>query len=54
VKDALCGEIVTLFEPADIPGAIDKVLSQPEVYTKENCLKSVEEYTPQKVIGPSV
>lgn len=47
IQNDFSGEVVNSFEPKDIARAIDKVLHHPAVYTKENCLKSIEDYAPQ-------
>jgi glycosyltransferase involved in cell wall biosynthesis len=51
VKNGFSGEVVEGFEPQDIANAIKKVLNAPSVYTSQNCIKSVEDYTPQKVLA---
>lgn len=52
VKNEFSGEVVESFDPRDIAQAVKKVLDNPQVYTSENCTKSVEDYTPQKILTP--
>lgn len=52
VKNKFSGEVVESFDPEDIARAVKKVLDNPQVYTPGNCTKSVEDYTPQKVLVP--
>jgi len=52
VKNDCSGEIVDSFEIKDILNALNKVLNHPAVYTKENCVNSVSEYTPAKILEP--
>lgn len=52
VKSRISGEIVKSELPGDISDAIGRVLNNPDVYTKSNCVDSVIEYTPQKILNP--
>lgn len=52
VKNNYSGEIIDSFSPKDISKSLKKVLNNPHVYTKENCLNCVSEYIPEKVLGP--
>lgn len=52
VKNEFSGEIVASFSPKIISQSIEKVLANPQVYSKDNCLKGVSEYTPEKVLAP--
>lgn len=52
VKADFCGEVAASFVPADIAAALDKILRNPSVYTKLNCLSCISEYTPQHVLKP--
>lgn len=45
------GEVVTSCEPTDIAQALVTVLRQPQVYNRENCVRSVDDYTPLKVLA---
>jgi glycosyltransferase involved in cell wall biosynthesis len=51
VKNGFSGEVVESFVPKDIASAVKKVLDNPQFYTPENCTKSVEDYTPQRVLA---
>jgi len=50
VKSGFSGEIVESFSPEIIAQTIEKVLANPTMYTKENCIKSVSGYTPREVL----
>ncbi len=52
IKNGYSGEVVEGFEPIPIAQALKKVLDNPKVYHRENCLRSVALYTPQQVLGP--
>jgi len=52
VKNDFSGEIVQSFNPFNISQAIKKVLDNPDDYSKFNCLNSISEYTPNKVLKP--
>ncbi len=52
VKNGFSGEVVDSFDPEMISKAAEKILSNPQIYTKDNCVNSVREYTPQKVLTP--
>jgi glycosyltransferase involved in cell wall biosynthesis len=52
VTDGFSGEIVKNFLAEDIAAAIRKVLGNPTRYTRENCVFSVKEFTPDKVLQP--
>ena len=52
VKNGFSGEVVESFEPVDIALALKKVMDNPAIYTKENCVLSVKDYTPEKVLAP--
>jgi glycosyltransferase involved in cell wall biosynthesis len=47
VKSNFSGEIAESPEPGEIALRMRKVTSSPSMYTKENCVKSVEEYSPE-------
>lgn len=51
VKNGFSGEVVLGMAPADIAKALKKVLDAPQVYTRENCLFSVKQFTPEIVMG---
>jgi glycosyltransferase involved in cell wall biosynthesis len=44
------GEVVESFSPKIIAQSVEKVLSNPDIYSKDNCIKAVSEYTPQEVL----
>lgn len=52
VKNGYSGEVVKDFSPKSIAQALKKVLENYQNYSKENCVNSVSEYTPQKVLAP--
>lgn len=52
VKNGYSGEVVTSFEPEDMVQGIERVLNNPGTYTKDNCVSSVKEYTPEIVLKP--
>ena len=52
VKPGLSGEIVSGTSAKEIALSIEKVLANPQIYTKENCIDSVRDYTPQNVLKP--
>ena len=52
IKNGFSGEVVESFSAPDIAKALEKVLSNPQIYKKENCVNSAREYTPQKVLAP--
>ena len=52
VKNAFSGEVVESFSPEIIAQSAEKVLSNPNIYSKDNCIKAVSEYIPQRVLKP--
>lgn len=52
VKNGCSGEVVESFEPDHIALALKKVTDSPQIYTKENCINSVADYIPRKVLTP--
>lgn len=52
VKNEFSGEVVESVSPKIISQSIEKVLSNPDIYSKDNCIKAISEYTPQKVLKP--
>jgi glycosyltransferase involved in cell wall biosynthesis len=50
VKNGFSGEVVDNFSPVTISSAIRKVLQNLGQYSKENCVSSIFEYSPQKVL----
>ena len=52
VESEFSGEIVESVSPECISQAIGKVLSNPNIYSKNNCIMSISQYTPQKVLKP--
>lgn len=50
VKNGVSGEVVNSFSPEIIAQAIEKVVNNPNIYLKENCLKLVIEFTPMRVL----
>ena len=52
VRNGFSGEVVESFSPETIARSIGEVLNNPDVYSKDNCIKAVSEYTPEKVLKP--
>jgi glycosyltransferase involved in cell wall biosynthesis len=52
VKDGFSGEIVKKASPDSIANALNCVLHHLQRYRMENCVKSISEYTPEKILGP--
>lgn len=52
VKNEFSGEVVESVLPRIISQSIEKVLSNPDIYSKDNCIKAISEYIPQKVLKP--
>src|SRR3989338_6351073 len=52
VKNGWSGEVVESFDPAEISKALEKVLKNQLIYTKENCISCTADYNPQKVLAP--
>lgn len=52
VKNEFSGEVVESILPEHISQSVEKVLSNPDIYSKDNCIKAISEYTPQKVLKP--
>jgi glycosyltransferase involved in cell wall biosynthesis len=50
VKDGLCGELVTTFEPDTIAKAVTRVVQSPAQYSRNNCVNAVQDFMPSKVI----
>ena len=53
VRNNFSGEVVNSFDPKSIANGLEKVLNNPTVYTKENCMSCISEYIPQKVLQPA-
>jgi len=52
VENDFSGEVVESVSPRIISQSIEKVLSTPNKYSKNNCIMSISQYTPQKVLKP--
>ena len=52
INNGLSGEVVESDSPLNISQSLKKVINNPNMYSKDNCLKSVSKYTPQKVLEP--
>jgi len=52
IKNGFSGEVVDSFAPEDIARALEKVIKNPNIYKKENCVSCISEYTPEKVLKP--
>lgn len=52
IRKAFSGEVADGFSPEAIAQCLDAVLNNPEVYTSQNCLEAVSEYTAERVLAP--
>lgn len=52
VKNGFSGEIIDSFDAAEIAAGLRKVLAAPSVYSRENCLASIQDFVPSKVLEP--
>ncbi|TXI42219.1 MAG: glycosyltransferase family 1 protein [Nitrosomonas sp.] len=52
VKNGFSGEIIESFDAAEIAVGLKKVLAEPSMYTRENCLASIQDFVPTKVLEP--
>jgi len=52
IKNNISGEVVDTFSLDSISRSLEKVLRNPNTYSKNNCINAVSEYTPQKVLRP--
>ncbi len=52
VRNSFSGEVIESFSPEDIAKALEKVISHPYIYSKENCSSCVIGYTPEKILAP--
>lgn len=52
VESEFSGEIVESEFPECISKAVEKVLSNPDRYSKDSCIRAISQYTPQKVLKP--
>lgn len=52
IKNGFSGEVVSSLKPRVIAESMEKVLSNPGVYSKDNCLKAIADYVPMKVLQP--
>lgn len=52
VNNGISGEVVKSFSPYAISKSLKQVLENPLTYSKENCVKAVAEYTPQRALKP--
>ena len=52
IKNEFSGEVVDSFLPFKIGEAIRKVVDHPDTYSKKNCIESVSNYSPSKVLKP--
>ncbi|MEW6102052.1 MAG: glycosyltransferase family 4 protein [Candidatus Omnitrophota bacterium] len=51
VKNGFSGEVVDGFSPSGLAKGLKRVIDNPYVYTKRNCVSSVTDYTPEKVLS---
>ena len=52
VKNGFSGEIVDSFDAGQIAAGLKKVLAAPSVYSRENCITSINDFVPAKVLEP--
>jgi len=52
VKNRISGEIVKSFSPYEISKSLKRVLENPLIYSKNNCINAISKFTPQKVLIP--
>ena len=52
VRNEFSGEVVESISPRIISQSIEKVLSNPDIYSKDNCIKAISQYTPEKILTP--
>lgn len=52
VESEFSGEIAESVSPECISKAVEKVLSNPDRYSKDSCIRAISQYTPQKVLKP--
>lgn len=52
VRNGFSGEVVPSFKPEDIAKALELVFERPDIYSRDNCLKAVEDYSPIAVLTP--
>jgi glycosyltransferase involved in cell wall biosynthesis len=50
VRNGFSGEVVDDFKPEVIAEGIRRVIGRPLNYSEQNCLKSIEKYTPRRVL----
>jgi glycosyltransferase involved in cell wall biosynthesis len=50
VKNGYSGEVVSSFCPSDIAASMTTVIANIQRYSKDNCVSSVAEYTPEQVL----
>ena len=52
VKNEFSGEIAESFSANIIAQSVDKVLTNLDRYSKDNCIRAISQYTPEKVLNP--
>lgn len=52
LKNGFNGEVNDGFEPKEIAEKLVNVLNNPDRYSKENCLHSISDYIPKKILEP--
>ena len=52
IRNGYSGEVRDTFDPKDLAQGLERVLNNPEIYKKDNCINAVKEYTPENVLKP--
>jgi len=52
IKNGFSGEIIDSFHAKEIAVGLRKILAAPSVYSRENCLASIQDFVPSKVLKP--
>ncbi|NQT95286.1 MAG: glycosyltransferase [Candidatus Omnitrophica bacterium] len=52
IRNNFSGEVVRDFCAQELASAVDKVLRNPSIYTRDKCISCITEYTPEKILQP--
>ncbi len=52
IKNGLSGEIIDSFDPTEIATGLEKVIDAPLIYSRKNCVFSVNDFVPEKILEP--